>query len=183
MLWCPVCRRSQQGASACRKFAPKCTNEAKSSLHQGKKTTPKVTIPIKLQMKNRWGCTFVRHFRLLLLKIMVVIGCGGTYEPPWRLGAPTTRTNFAPLTPGLCENGMDFFCGLRKTPYRLGTHFKISICHSAKCFSDRFDKLHIRIAHVRQCFFLCVSKHSSGTQLTHLYGVQIIKNFLYQDIP
>ena len=38
---------------------------------------------------------------------------------------------------------------------------------------NRFVQLHICIAHACQHSFLCIPKHSSGAQLTHLYSVPI----------
>ena len=54
---------SARRTSPRRKFTPKCTNKAKNS-HHGK-ITPKITITLKLQTKNRWGCTFVTCKALL----------------------------------------------------------------------------------------------------------------------
>ena len=46
---------------SCRKFAPKRINKAKNSHHRGKNHT-KDNHHYKASNKNRWGCTFVRHF-------------------------------------------------------------------------------------------------------------------------
>ena len=90
------------------------------------KIVPKKTNTIKLQMKKGWGCTFVRYFWLLLVKIRGFIDCSGTYEPPFHVAARTARTKFAPLAPGLRENSHQF------TP---AGHLLAPIRYCRKCHS------------------------------------------------
>ena len=97
-----------------RKFAPKCTNKAKICTNKVKKfaptkIAPKETTTIKLQTKIGWGCTFLGHFWLPLVKIRVVIGCGKTYEPPSQWALTPLGPNLH-HTLGLCENSHQQVC-------------------------------------------------------------------------
>ena len=76
---CKVCHRCWQGAPVQKKICTKPHQKGKKISFSEEKNCTKENHHNKTSNKG-WGCTFVRHFLLLVVKISVVVGCGRTYE-------------------------------------------------------------------------------------------------------